>query len=159
MNKIFHELINEGCISTYIDDIMIYLMDLEEHRSTVKRVLALLQEHDLYLKPEKCEFEKEKVEYLGLVVSKGKVEMDPVKVEGVSRWPVPKTKNELQHFLGFNFYRRFIQGFADIAKPLHELTGNKAWNWGLEQLKSFQALEVAVTAAPILAFPTDEDLF
>src|SRR3979490_3575358 len=160
MNEIFHELINKGCISTYIDNIMIYLTDLEEHRSTVKRVLALLQEHDLYLKPEKCEFEKEKVEYLGLVVSEGKVEMDPVKVEGVSRWPVPKTKNELQQFLGFvNFYRRFIQGFANIAKPLHELTGNKAWNWGPEQLKSFQALKAAVTAAPILAFPTDEDLF
>src|SRR3979490_2352767 len=78
-------MINEGCISTYIDDIMIYSMDLEEHRSTVKHVLALLQEHDLYLKPEKCEFEKEKGEYLGLVVSEGKVEMDPVKVEGVSR--------------------------------------------------------------------------
>src|SRR3979490_277660 len=92
MNEIFHELINEGCISTYIDNIMIYLMDLEEHRSTVKHVLALLQEHDLYLKPEKCEFEKEKVEYLGLVVSEGKVEMDPVKVEGVSRWPVPRQR-------------------------------------------------------------------
>src|SRR3979490_614216 len=55
MNEIFHELINKGCISTYIDDIMIYLMDLEEHRSTIKHVMALLQEHDLYLKPEKCE--------------------------------------------------------------------------------------------------------
>src|SRR3979490_2466667 len=99
MNEIFHELINEGCVSTYIDHIMIYSTDLEEHRSTVKHVLALLQEHDLYLKPEKCEFEKEKVEYLGLVVSEGKGEVDPVKVEGVSRWPVPKTKNELQQFL------------------------------------------------------------
>ena len=105
MNDIFHELINEGHLIVYMDDIMIFSKDMEEHRCVVKRVLSILQKHNLYLKPEKCEFEKNKVEYLGLVVSEGMVEMDPVKVEGVSKWPVPTMKNELQQFLGFiNFY-------------------------------------------------------
>ena len=100
------------------------------------------------------------MEYLGLVVSKGKVEMDAVKVEGVRKCPVPGTKNELQQFLGFiNFYRRFIQDFASIAKPLHSLTGKSAWVLGLEQQASFETLKQAVTAAPVLVFPTDKDQF
>jgi hypothetical protein len=160
MNDIFRELINEGHVIVYMDDIMIFSKDMEEHRRVVKRVLSILHKHNLYLKPEKCEFEKEKVEYLGLVVSEGMVEMDPVKVEGVSKWPVPGTKSELQQFLGFiNFYRRFVQNFASIAKPLHTLTGNKPWTWGPDQQTSFQTLKDAVTAAPTLAFPTDEDQF
>ena len=105
MNDIFHELINEGHVIVYMDDIMIFSKDMEEHRRVVKQVLSILCKHNLYPKPEKCEFEKSKVEYLGLVVNEGMVEMDPVKVEGVSKWPVPTTKNELQQFLGFiNFY-------------------------------------------------------
>ena len=105
MNNIFHELINQGHVSVYMDDIMICSENLEEHRWTVKHVLAILHKHNLYLKPKKCKFERESVECLGLVVSKGKVEMDPVKVEGVSKWLTPRTKNELQQFLGFvNFY-------------------------------------------------------
>ena len=105
MNDIFHELTNEGHAIVYMDDIMIFSKDIEEHRHMVKRVLSILRKHNLYLKPEKCKFEKEKVEYLGLVVSEGMVEMDPIKVEGVSKWPASGTKTELQQFLGFiNFY-------------------------------------------------------
>jgi hypothetical protein len=109
MNDLFKELIDEGVTIVYIDDILIYTEDLAKHREVVKRVLEILEKHHLYLKPEKCEFEKEKVEYLGLIISHGKIEMDPVKVEGVSKWPVPTSVKEIQSFLGFvNFYRRFI---------------------------------------------------
>ena len=86
--------------------------------------------------------------------------MDAVKVEGVRKWLVPGTKNELQQFLGFiNFYQRFIQHFGSIAKPLHSLTGKSVWVWRVEQQASFKTLKQAVTAAPVLVFPTDKDQF
>ena len=160
MNNIFCELINKRHVIIYMDDIMIVSKNLEENRWTLKWVLAILCKHNLYLKPKKCEFERERVEYLGLVVSEGKVEMDAVKVERVSKWPTPRTKNKLQQFLGFvNFYWQFIWDFASIAKPLHALTGKKSWTWNSEHTTSFQKLKEAVTTSPVLAFPTDDDQF
>jgi hypothetical protein len=79
-------------------------------------VLKHLRLHRLYLCPGKCEFERTRIEYLGLIVSQGKVEMDPIKAAGVMDWPVPKNHKEVQAFLGFaNFYRRFVEGFSHHA--------------------------------------------
>ena len=104
-----------------MDEILIFTETLEEHREIVRSVLQKLRENKLYLKHEKCTFEQEEVEYLGLLVSQGKVGMDPVKTGAVAEWPIPKAKRDVQQFLGFvNFYRRFIQGFAGISKPLME---------------------------------------
>ena len=98
-----------------------------------------------------------RVEFLGLIVSENCVEMDPIKVEGVSKWPVPKKKKDVQSFLGFtNFYRRFIKDYAKIARPLHNLTGKKDWEWGTSQQESFEKLKQALTSAPVLRMPTDE---
>ena len=109
MDDIFEELISDGVVVVYLDDILIFTKTLEEHRRVVKRVLGILQENNLFLKPEKCEFEKTEIEYLRVVISENSVRMDPVKVSGVSEWPVPSSKKEVQSFLGFtNFYRRFI---------------------------------------------------
>ena len=75
--------------------------------------MEILQKYSLSLKPEKCEFEKTSVEYLGVVISHDSVKIDPAKVAGVSEWPTPSNKKEVQSFLGFiNFYRRFIEGFS-----------------------------------------------
>ena len=127
MNDLFTELIDEGVVIIYLDDILIYTETMEEHQKIVKRVLEILRKNHLYLKAEKCEFEKDRVEYLGLIISPGKIEMDPVKVEGVSKWPSPSNVKEVQSFVGFaNFYRRFIKDFADIARPLHDLTRKDA---------------------------------
>ena len=105
MNDIFRELIAEEVVVVYLDDILIFTRTIEEHRDVTRRVLEILRHHKLYLKPEKCEFEKTKVEYLGLVISQDQVEMDPVKVAGVKEWPEPMDKKEVQAFLGFvNFY-------------------------------------------------------
>ena len=155
MNDLFKDLINEGVTIVYIDDILIYTEDLVKHREIVKRVLEILEQNHLYLKPEKCEFEKEKVEYLGLIISHGKIEMDPVKIAGVSKWPIPSSVKEVQSFLGFvNFYRRFIQGFAEIARPLHTLTKKDSpWNWTEECQEAFDRLKHQVTSAPVLIFP------
>jgi hypothetical protein len=158
MNNLFKELIDEGVVIVYMDDILIFTETLEEHWKIVRRVLEILRKNNLFLKAEKCEFEKEKIEYLGLIISQGKIEMDPVKVEGVSKWPEPNTVTEVQSFLGFvNFYRRFIQDFADIARPLHNLTRKESpWTWNTEQREAFDRLKKQMTSSPILIFPDDD---
>ena len=157
MNDIFHDLIMEGVVVIYLDDILIFTKTLQEHRRVTRLVLARLRQHQLFLKHEKCEFEKEKIEYLGLIISHGQVEMDPVKVAGVAEWPVPKTRKEVQSFLGFvNFYRRFIADFSHYARPLFDLTKkDSSWSWSSPEQEAFEMLKAAVTSAPILMFPQD----
>ncbi|KAG9224643.1 hypothetical protein CCMSSC00406_0002206 [Pleurotus cornucopiae] len=96
MNDLFWELITEGVVIIYLDDILIYTKTCEEHRRVLKRVLEILQRNKLFLRADKCDFEQTKVEYLGVVISEGKIEMDPVKVSGVADWPTPRTRTELQ---------------------------------------------------------------
>src|SRR3979490_3054737 len=98
MNDIFQDLIMEGVVCVYIVDILIYSKDRAEHQSVTRRVLERLREHKLYLRKEKCEFEQTRIEYLGLIISEGKVEVDPVKVWGVTEWPMPKSRKEVQSF-------------------------------------------------------------
>ena len=105
MDNIFRDLIDQGCVAVYLDDIIVYTKELDEHRRIVREVLRRLEENDLFLKPEKCEFEKGEVEYLGLLIKQGEIHMDPVKIAGIAEWPVPAKKQQLQSFLGFtNFY-------------------------------------------------------
>jgi len=112
MNDVFRDLIAEGIMVVYLDDILIFTRTKEEHAKAIRRVLQVLQEHKLFLCPEKYEFCKERIEYLGLVISENEVSMDPVKVAGVREWPPPESKMDVQAFLDFvNFYRRFIQDF------------------------------------------------
>jgi len=81
----------------------------EEHEQAVWRVLEVLVEHKLFLRPEKCEFYRKEIEYLRLVISENKVAIDPVKVAGVHDWPTPENRTDVQAFIGFvNFYHRFI---------------------------------------------------
>ena len=118
MDGIFEELITKGVVVVYLDDILIFTKTLEEHQEVVCKVVALLQLHNLSLKPEKCEFEKTSVEYLGVVISQDSIMIHPAKVARVSEWPTPTTKKEVQSFLGFiNFYRRFIEGFSHLPRP------------------------------------------
>jgi hypothetical protein len=101
MNDIFTDMISEGVVVVYLDDILIFTKDLAEHRRITQWVLGRLAENELYLRPEKCEFEKTWIEYLGLIISENHVEMDPVKVAGIAEWPEPLNKREVQSFLGF----------------------------------------------------------
>jgi len=123
MNDIFRTVIAEGIVVVYLDDILIFTKMEEEHERAVWRVLEILTEHKLFLRPEKYEFHRKQIEYLGLVISENKVAMDPVKVARVHEWPVPENWTDVQAFIGFaNFYRRFIQDFSTIARPLFDLT-------------------------------------
>jgi RNase H-like domain found in reverse transcriptase/Reverse transcriptase (RNA-dependent DNA polymerase) len=155
MDEIFEELIMEGVVVVYLNDILIFTETLEEHQKVTRQVLELLEWHHLYLRPDKCEFEQTKVEYLGIIISHNQVTMDPVKVAGVWEWPVPTNKKEVQSFLGFtNFYCWFIQDFSDHAQPLFDLTKNGAkWRWEDGEQTAFNQLKDSITTAPVIISP------
>jgi len=161
INDIFRTLIAEGIVVVYLDDILIFTETEEEHEQAVRRVLEVLAEHKLFLCPEKCEFHRKWIEYLGLVISENKVEIDPVKVAGVHDWPTPENRTNVQAFIGFvNFYRRFIWDFSTIARPLFDLTcSDKAWNWDTKEQDAFKCLKAAVTTTPVLVSPQDSEPF
>ena len=151
MNYIFADLIAQGKVTVYLDDILIYTNDLETHRKDVQDVLQRLVKHDLYLKPEKCEFEVEETEYLGVIVGHGQIRMDPSKVQAILDWKTPTSPTEIRQFRGFvNFYRRFIQDFGKLCKPLDRLTGKAEWEWGPEQQEAFDALKQRFASHPVL---------
>jgi hypothetical protein len=153
MNTIFADLVAAGKVAVYLDDILVYSTTPDEHRAITHDVLQRLLAHDLYLRPEKCEFAQEQIEYLGLIVGDGKVTMDPVKVDAITSWPAPRNLRDLRAFLGFaNFYRRFIKDFAKLARPLNNLTKkDTAWDWGSPQKQAFQSLKDMFSNQPILA--------
>jgi hypothetical protein len=161
MNTIFKDLIDQGKVIIYMDDILIFTTNLEEHRKLVKQVLQRLRDNDLYLKPEKCVFETNKVDFWGLMVSHDTLAMDPVKIAGVAEWPIPRTVKEVQAFLGFgNFYRRFIKDFSKIARPLFDLTRKDTqWNWDEGCMTAFTALKQAFVSEPVLLMPDNDKPF
>src|SRR6266481_8147782 len=123
MNDILQDFIHNGEAICYMDDILIYSHTLSNHRWTVCQVLTTLWKQRLFLKPEKCKFEQKEVEYLGLVILKDHIAMDPMKVCRVMEWPTLTKVKEVQSFLGFvNFYQKFICDFSDITHPLYALT-------------------------------------
>ena len=101
MNNIFKDLIDEGYVAVYMDDILVYTHTIEHHQEVVTQVLDVLRKYWCYLKVEKCTFECTTVEYLGLALSEGWVEMDPIKIAGVKDWLTPKNVTEVQSFVGF----------------------------------------------------------
>jgi len=155
MDDIFNGLITEGVVVVHLDDILIFRETLEKHQKVTQRLMELLWKNNLFLKPEKCEFEKTEVEYLRVIISQNSIKMDPVKVAGVTDWPIPSNRKEVQSFLGFtNFYRRFIQGFSHLARPLFDLTRKDTeWRWGAEEQSAFDSLKEQMTMAPILTLP------
>jgi hypothetical protein len=161
MNKIFQDLITKSVVSVYLDDILIFTNSLEEHRRITCLVLDHMREHKLYLRPEKYKFEKTRIEYLGVIISHNKVEMDLVKIAGVADWPTPSNKKEVQSFVSFvNFYQQFIPGFSHHVCALFDLTMKDVrFIWGLPQEDSFMKLKELVTSAPVLVLPNDDLLF
>ena len=106
MDKQFKDLIATGHVVVYLDDILIFADNEAELEQLTHRVLQRLLDLDLFLRPEKCSFNRTSVEYLGLIISEGELRMDPIKLEAVRKWPRPKTVKDIQKFLGFcNFYR------------------------------------------------------
>ena len=112
------------------------------------------------MKPEKCDFEKEVIEYLGVIISEDHVAMDPIKIRGIMDWPVPRTVKEVQSFLGFcGFYRKFVLAYSEITKPLTILMGKKDWTWGSEQQEAFEKLKKRIAENAILKMPDNTKPF
>src|SRR6266571_4324951 len=143
MDDIFEELISEGVVVVYLDDILIFTETIDEHQEVTRRALEILQKHKLYLRADKCKFEKTTVEYLGVIISHNSVVMDPVKIAGVTEWPTLMNKKKVQSFLGFtNFYWHFIKGFLEYACPLFDLTWNDSrWHWEAAEHSAFENLK------------------
>jgi hypothetical protein len=161
MNNISQDLIMEGVVCVYLDNILIYTKSIVEHWHITQIVLEQLCEHKLYLCHNKCDFEKTTIKYLGLVILEGEIHMDQIKVAGVTEWPTPTTKREVQSFLRFmNFYHQFIEGFWHHANPLFKLTKKDyKWDWGDDQQWAFDKIKLHVTSSPILHFANNSKAF
>jgi hypothetical protein len=153
MNAIFVDELREGWLTIYMDDMLIHTNDdLPTHRQYVHRILDKLCTHDLYLKPEKCLFEQTTMEFLGVVLEKGAIRMDPTKIKGVADWPRLQTVKDVRAFLGFTgFYRYFIPHYSTIACPLIYLTKKATpFHWEEPQVKAFETLKTLMCKKPIL---------
>jgi Reverse transcriptase (RNA-dependent DNA polymerase) len=122
MDSIFSDMIEECIMIVYMDDILIFANNQKKSQKHTKMVLQRLWEHDLFLKPKKCEFKKTTMEYLGLIIQEEKLSMDLVKLSRIRDWPTPTTIKQVRGFIGFtNFYRRFIKKFSKLTLPLNNL--------------------------------------
>jgi len=130
VNSVFADML-DVCVVVYLDDILVYSDNMEDHTKHVREVLQRLHQHKLYAKPEKCEFHSDSVEYLGYSLSPNGLTMLQDKVTTICDWPEPRKVKDIQSFLGFaNFYHRFIFNYSDIVVPLTRLTWKDApWDF------------------------------
>ena len=151
MNALFFDM--GACVMVYMDDILIYTKTKEGHDEIVLQVLEILQKNDLFVKAEKCEFKVRTVKFLGLIIGSNSVSMNPKKVDGILKWPIPTEVKEVQSLLGLaNFFHRFIKDFSKIATPLHKLTCKDAvWSWGSAEQKAFDELKWRFTEKLVLS--------
>jgi hypothetical protein len=138
MNKVFMEYLDKF-VMVFIDDILIYSRSEEEYEEHLRIVLQKLREHRLYAKLSKCEFWMKQVTFLGHIISKGGISVDPSKIQDVLGWNAPTSVGDIQSFLGLaGYYQRFIEGFSKISKPMTELLENdKKFEWTLVCEASF----------------------
>ena len=155
MNKILRDMINEEKVRAFVDDVLIGTETEEGHDEIVEEVLKRLEDNDLYVKPEKCTWRVQKVNFLGVVMGQGKIEMEEDKVVGVLNWPISKTVRDVRKFLGLaNYYRQFVKDFAKMARPLNNLTKKEEkWRWGEEQQEAFKQLKTVFMSRPLLVAP------
>ncbi|GJS88597.1 putative reverse transcriptase domain-containing protein [Tanacetum coccineum] len=144
---VFMDLMNRVCkpyldkfVIIFIDDILIYSKNKQEHEEHLKIILELLKKEELYAKFSKCEFWIPKVQFLGHVIDSEGIHVDPAKIESIKDWTSPKSPTGIRQFLGLaGYYRRFIEGFSKIAKPMTKLTQKKVkFEWGDKQEAAFR---------------------
>jgi hypothetical protein len=154
INKVFMEYLDKFIV-VFIDDILIFSKNEEEHAEHLRLVLQKLREHKLYAKRRKCEFWLKEVSFLGHVVSNGGIVVDPSKVQDVLNWKAPTNVSEICSFLGLaGYYRRFIEGFSKLAKPITALLEKNAkFVWSDKCQADFEELKRRLTTAPVLTLP------
>ncbi|XP_062171027.1 uncharacterized mitochondrial protein AtMg00860-like [Alnus glutinosa] len=160
MNRVFHMYLDLFVV-VFIDDILIYSTNHQEHGEHLKTVLNVLRERQLFAKLKKCEFWMEKVPFLGHVISKDGIAVDPSKVEVVVNWERPTNVHEIRSFLGLaGYYRRFVEGFSNPSDPLTTLTKKNAhFQWNDKCEASFQELKKRLVTAPVLVLPREFEKF
>ncbi|KAL9249753.1 Retrovirus-related Pol polyprotein from transposon 17.6-like protein, partial [Drosera capensis] len=160
MNRVFKPYLDHFVV-VFIDDILVYSRDHQEHEEHLRTTLKTLRENELYAKFKKCEFWLIKVAFLGHVISGEGVKVDPKKIEAVTEWFRSSNVTEVRSFLGLaGCYRRFVEGFSKIAIPLSKLTRKSTkFDWTEKCEKAFQKLKDRLTSAPILALPSGEEGF
>jgi len=131
MNEILRDLVNEGKVTAFVDDVLVETEIEEEHDEIVEEVLRRLEENNLYIKPEKCMWKVRKIGFLGVVIGPNGIEIEKKKVDGVLSWPKPKNVKDVRKFLGLaNYYRRFIKDFTQVARLINVLTRKDIkWQW------------------------------
>ena len=154
MNDLLEEFLDRFVL-VFLDDILIYSANLDQHKEHLWRVLMKLREHQLFAKASKCEFVKGSIEFLGQQICGTGVTPTEAKLKAIRDWATPQNVHDVRSFLGFtNYYRRFIRSYSDIAGPLTDLTKKgMAWQWGPHQRHAFKAMKDAYCRAPILIFP------
>jgi hypothetical protein len=164
MNTLFRTLIASGDLTVYMDDMAIHTGRREEeteeehirrHRRIVNEVLTILEENSLYLNIDKCEFEQDHIDFLGVRVENNQLKMEEGKIDKVKNWTPPRNLREVRRFLGFTgYYRYFIKGYSAIAKPLLELTKQSTpWHWDAPQQQAFDNLKGKMCEKPVLQQP------
>ena len=140
MNESFRDMIAEGWLVVYMDDLLISSPDLETDTQRTTRVLQRMKELDLHLKIKKCKFGVSQIDYLGMVLSPGQIKMDQTKLNGIKQWPIPKTVK--------------IGNYSNIARPLIDLTKkNKPWNWNDTCQNVFKQIKNMFMKEPVLQLP------
>jgi len=139
----------------YMDDIVIYARSLKEHEIKFNRLMARLREANLKLQPDKCEFLRKEVAYLGHIITEEGVKPDPSKIKAITNFPIPRNPKNIKQFLGLvGYYRRFIPQFSKIAKPLTDLLKkDKLFKWEPPQTNAFNILRESLCTEPILQYP------
>ncbi|KAI3751319.1 hypothetical protein L2E82_22386 [Cichorium intybus] len=165
---VFMDLMNIVCrpylekfVIVFIDDILVYSRSKEDHEQHLRLMLDLLKEQKLYAKFTKFEFWIREVHFLGHVVCKEGIHVDPTKIEAIRKWEAPRTPTEIRQFIGLaRYYRRFIENFSKIAQPLTTLTRkDRKFLWEEKQEEAFQILKNKLCNALILALPERSENF
>ena len=146
------EPVLDRCVVLYLDDILIYSDNKEQHLKDLRAVLSLLRKAGLYAKLSKCSFMQEETEFLGHVITKDGLKTNAGLVKAIREWPVPANRHEVMQFLGLTqFYHQYIDHYADIALPMTDLLGSTTpFTWSTPQQEAFEKLKAAVTSAPVL---------
>lgn len=160
MNSTLASLLRR-CVIVFFDDILIYSASYDDHLVHITQVLDLLAKDHWVVKLKKCQFAKQTIQYLGHILSPQGVSTHPAKIEAIQSWPPPQNVKELRSFLGLaGFYQKFVQHFAIIAKPLTALLKKHAlFVWTSDHQQAFQALQTALSTAPVLAIPDFTKVF
>ena len=155
MSRIFYDCIDVFMV-VYMDDLLIFSKDRSTHFKHIETVLSRLKENKLYISPQKCDFMKDEISFLGMIVGNGGIKVDGTKIQVLREWPKPKSLTEVRSFMGLlQFFRRFIKDFSKISAPLTNLTkkGEGIKKWSEQCDESFALLKEAITKAPILIAP------